>query len=148
MAKKFRPVLSAAQIHTILKICKERIPMSEEVMAVIAVLSPFYAKVQNEGVKAAYEIEEGKGRFESIEKKLGFDVGIGMNVGMGIEMNPLNPTEKNWDLIRKLAYDKYISNPTDCTILEIEYSNQYMYDNGLMSESEEREYEKNSLMNI
>ena len=117
--------------------------MSEEVMAVIAVLSPFYAKVQNEGIKAAYEIGEGKGRFESIEKKLGFD--IGMNVGMGIEMNP---SEKNWDLIRKLAYDKYVSNPTDCTILEIEYSNQYMYDNGLMSESEEREYEKNSLMNI
>ena len=147
MAKKFRPVLSPSQIYTILRICKERIPMSEEVMAVIAVLSPFYAKVQNEGVKAAYEIGEGKGRFESIEKKLGmgFDVGIGMNVGMGIEMNP---SEKNWDLIRKLAYDKYVSNPTDCTILEIEYSNQYMYDNGLMSESEEREYEKNSLMNI
>ena len=120
--------------------------MSEEVMGVIAVLSPFYAKIQNEGIKAAYEIGEGK-RFESIEKKLGmgFDTDIGMNVEMGIEMNP---TEKNWDLIRKLAYDKYVSNPTDCTILEIEYSNQYMYDNGLMSEAEEREYEKNSLMNI
>ena len=140
MAKKFRPVLSPSQIHTILRICKERIPMSDEVMEVIAVLSPFYAKVQNEGIKAAYEIGVGESkRFESIEKKLG------MNVGMGIE---INPTEKNWDLIRKLAYDKYISNPTDCTILEIEYSNQYMYDNGLMSETEEREYEKNSLMNI
>ena len=134
MAKKFRPVLSPSQIHTILRICKERVPMSEEVMEVIAVLSPFYAKVQNEGIKAAYEIEEGKGRFESIEKKLGMRVGVGIN--------PLNQSEKNWDLIRKLAYDKYISNPTDCTILEIEYSNQYMYDNGLMSESEEREYEK------
>ena len=146
MAKKFRPVLSPSQIHTILRICKERVPMSEEVMEVIAVLSPFYAKVQNEGVKAAYEIGEGK-RFESIEKKLGmgFDIDIGMNVGIEIEMNP---TEKNWDLIRKLAYDKYVSNPVDCTILEIEYSNQYMYDNGLMSEAEEREYEKNSLMNI
>ena len=78
-------------------------------MEVIAVLSPFYAKVQNEGIKAAYEIGEGK-RFESIEKKLGmgFDTDIGMNVEMGIEMNP---TEKNWDLIRKLAYDKYVSNP-------------------------------------
>ena len=134
MAKKFRPVLSPSQIHTILRICKERVPMSEEVMEVIAVLSPFYAKVQNEGIKAAYEIGEGRGRFESIEKKLGMSVGVGIN--------PLNPTEKNWDLIRKLAYDKYVSNPTDCTILEIEYSNQYMYDNGLMSESEEREYEK------
>ena len=142
MAKKFRPVLSASQIHTILRICKERIPMNEEVMEVIAVLSPFYAKVQNEGIKAAYEIGEGRGRFESIEKKLG----MGFDTDIGI--NPLNPTEKNWDLIRKLAYDKYVSNPTDCTILEIEYSNQYMYDNGLMSEAEEREYEKNSLMNI
>ena len=140
MAKKFRPVLSASQIHTILRICKERVPMSEEVMEVIAVLSPFYAKVQNEGIKAAYEIGEGRGRFESIEKKLGMSVGVGIN--------PLNQSEKNWDLIRKLAYDKYISNPTDCTTLEIEYSNQYMYDNGLMSETEEREYEKNSLMNI
>ena len=144
MAKKFRPVLSPSQIHTILRICKERIPMSEEVMEVIAVLSPFYAKVQNEGIKAAYEIGEGKGRFESIEKKLGFD--IGMNVG--IDMNQITSPEKNWDLIRKLAYDKYVSNSTECTIEEIEYSNQYMYDNGLMSESEEREYEKNSLMNI
>ena len=113
-------------------------------MEVIAVLSPFYAKVQNEGIKAAYEIDEGKeSRFKSIEKKLGMGFDTELN-----SISGMNTTEKNWDLIRKLAYDKYVLNPTECTILEIEYSNQYMYDNGLMSEAEEREYEKNSLMNI
>lgn len=123
---KYRPVLSAEQINTIMHLCKTTLPLTSKTMDVIATLAPFQAKIENAGVIAAYSMTPP----QSIEDKLGFSTP---------EIS-VSPEEKRYQ-----AFIKYDNNPSSCSIHEIEMAQTYRYENRLMTVEETTAFEKGEL---
>jgi len=63
--KKYRPVLTASQIAHILYLCME--DRSSEAVRIIGALAPFKAKIDCQGVKAAYTTTPKKSLLEELE---------------------------------------------------------------------------------
>ena len=62
---KYRPVLTAAQISHLISLCKLNLSHPESI-GCIATLSPFMAKIENGGIKAAYEVKPKNSILEAI----------------------------------------------------------------------------------
>ena len=129
---KFRPVLTARQIEHILTLCRSETPLTQESLGIVATLSPYYAKIQNAGVVAAYNVSDSR----KVENKLGFETG---NTGSSEKID--------WIQVRKQAYEKYVQNPNLCSVDELNYAHQYRFDNGLMSTDESEKYIADSISN-
>jgi hypothetical protein len=52
-----------------------------------------------------------------------------------------SPVGTNHQFARKLAYKKWIENPSRLSVYELESAQAYRYENDLMSPEEEKEYE-------
>ncbi len=131
--KRYRPVLSAAIIDHILYLAKSESPISQESMTVISILAPFQAKIQNAGIAEAYSLAPPK---QGLEESLGMTV---PTTGGGATPPAEYLTKEQ---VWANAYIKYSMNPASCTLSEIKAAKEHMYLHSLMSEEEEREFER------
>lgn len=128
---RYRPVMTAEQIETILSICKTTSPLTAQVISVISTLAPFQAKIVNAGITPAYIVKP----VESIEEKLGFPPSKKLLDNLG-----MSPEER-----RLAAYTKWKDNPVSCSLDEIDLANTYRYENGLMGAEEITAFESSFL---
>ncbi len=128
LRKKYRPSLTGAQIDHILELAKADFSSSANLAgqsyAVIAVLAPFKAKIDNSGIAEAYSINPPK---PSIEESLGMIPAINLK----------STKEELW----ALAYAKYSLSPATCTLAEIEAAHEHMYLNDLMTPEQLAKFE-------
>lgn len=133
MAKqpKFRPSLTAAQIEHILSLCKKESPLSDSSISCISVLAPFKAKIDNEGISAAYVTtrEPKEVREAALLTEL-----------TGVEVQ--DPTNVPKEVIWEAAYNKYVASPESCTLEEIKNAQEYRYVHDLMSPEEIERFEQ------
>jgi len=123
--KKYRPVLSSTAIAHIVALAKSESPLTLQSIEVISTLSPFLAKIENEGIVAAYTVAPPK---PSIEESLGM-----------VAPTPFLTKEEGWEY----CYNKYLLDPTLCSMVEINAAREHMYLEGLMSKEEVAEFESN-----
>ena len=131
---KYRPVLTAENITHILKLAKTESPLSDASTAVIAVLAPFQAKIDNAGIVPAYTTStpNKQEKANDLLDSLGFP---------SIRPDPTVPKEVLW----KQAYKKFKASPATCSLVEIGYAQEYMYLHDLMSPEEMVEFENKQL---
>ena len=118
--KKYRPVLTVEQISHLIALCKKE--LSEESIRCIATLSPFLAKIQNCGVTEAYTQKPVKTQLETL--------------GFSTEISPQQQ--------RAQLYQSYVNSGEDPNLFSAQQLIQiqlYLYENDLMSEEEERNFE-------
>jgi hypothetical protein len=144
---KYRPVLTAAQITKILALAKLEQPISAESFSLISTLSPFAAKIANNGIQAAYSLAPIK---PSTLESLGgpsdhpdFDI---TNVTGSINTGGLG-LGRSKELYWEQCHDKYGSDPVACTLEEIQGAKEHMYLNDLMSPEEVVEFEQETKSN-
>lgn len=130
---KYRPVLTSIQISHIINLAKTDIMREEPVdvdfsISLLSVLAPFEAKVQNEGVVAAYINKP-----TSSEKLLD-------SLGEGAKELLFNgrTKEEYWEE----CYNKYILTPDACSLQELHGAREHMYLNSLMTPQQVTEFEK------
>lgn len=124
--KKYRPVLSAGAISHILALAKSESPITSASLEVISILAPFMAKIENDAISAAYEATPK----QSLEEKLG--------IGVPVTHPIVLAKEAYWEV----CYSKYKTNPTSCSLQEIQAAREHMYLHDLMSPQEIAEFEK------
>jgi hypothetical protein len=112
---KFRPSFTQAQIRYILSIAKKQSPLTQQDCEIIAILSPFAAKIDNNALVPAYKTAP------PIEEQLGFSA---------------LPEQE-----RELAFKKYQANPAHCTLQELDLAHAYRYEMELMLPEEMQLYE-------
>ena len=122
---KYRPVLTGKQILHILNLCKNESPISDESAKVIGVLAPFQAKIDNSAIVPAYETTVKQSLLESLG---------GVAPGSSF---PVPSKEQIWEA----AYNKWLENPADCTLKELEYVDEHRYLNDLMESDEIEKFE-------
>lgn len=128
---KYRPVLTATQILHILTLAKSEYPLTQDSMNLIVSLSPFAAKIDNAGIQAAYVTTPRKDT-SSLEA-LGAAPSIPATQVLGVNK------EEYWEQ----CYQLYISNPTACSLAQINAAKEHMYLNELLSPEEVAEFESN-----
>lgn len=121
MAQKFRPYLTAAQLHYFLSLCEndQRESTFHIRAATIKELKLFLTKYELGAVNPAYT---ATGRI-SIGERLGLDM--------------TDPKQR-----REAAYATWSANPNLCSSEEVKLAALYRYENNLMSPDEERIYEE------
>lgn len=123
--KKYRPSLTAAQVSHILLLAKTESPISEDSFSLIATLAPFQAKIENDGIGAAYTVST-KPKANSMESL--------------VAIEPIMPglsKERYWEA----CHDLYITNPTACNLQVIQAAQEHRYINDLMTPEEEKAHE-------
>ena len=123
-SNKYRPVLTAEQIEHILYLAKSS-PMTDTNISLIGSLSPFFAKIQNKAVAAAYSTTEKSSKF-SIES-LG-----------GVASNATELSKEDW---WKECYNQWLITPTEMSLEGIEAANEHRYLHGLMTPEEQTAFE-------
>ena len=126
--KKFRPVLSAHQIATIIALAKQEFikSSSADARSILQTLSPFAAKIENYAIFPAYVATPAPTKID----ELGFNEPTA---------NQLTPAQK-----RESLYNQFMqsgANHENLSLSELETINLYRYENDLMSPEEEAEYE-------
>lgn len=116
--ERYRPSLTAEQITTIIRVFKQ-IPQDTTVQDVLATLVPFEAKI-------IHGIKQPVSSVETLTEKLGWETGMS-----------LTPAEK-----REAAWNKWVRNPQDCTLIELELASDYRYQFNLMSDEERKKHEE------
>lgn len=116
--QKYRPVLTVDHINTIVSLCSSELQKaySQDVLDVLRIFKPLKAKIDTET--------------------------LSITEYMKLPDTELRETASYYPELRETAYKKYLLNPEECTLKEIEDANTYRYENDLMSKEEEREYEK------
>jgi hypothetical protein len=131
--QKFRPVLTAVQINKILELAKLEQPLSLDAISLIATLSPFQAKILNQGITPAYTLAPAKAKVNSLES-------------LGGTYNASNPHHIDDSMSKKtyweMCYIEYTSAPASCTLDQIQAAREHMYLNDLMSADEMVEFEQ------
>ena len=118
-SSRFRPSLSLPEIKHLLDLCKR--DASQESLAVAPRLSLYIAKIENQIISPAHTLAPP----ESLGVRLGIE-----EAEIIIKDDCSN------------AYAKWSANPASCSIAEIELSNQFRFENGLMSADEQMKYLK------
>lgn len=132
-AAKYRPVLTAEQIEHILALAKTESPISATSFSVIATLSPFYAKIQNNAVTAAYSTTEKSSKF-SVDSLGGTSSTHPDNTSYDSNVSK----EAYWEQ----CYTKYeIAGPASCTVEELQAVAEYRYLHDLMTPEEQTAFE-------
>jgi hypothetical protein len=148
-ASKYRPVLTAAMIDKILALAKSEVPITDISISIISTLVPFKAKIDNAAITAAYTPKPAKVREDLLSSLGGLAPSLDKLDDLGV-MSPIASTtscaskEEYW----AACYAKYTLTPTDCSLEEIEGSNEHKYLNGLMSIEEIEVFESRLLGNI
>ena len=125
-ASKYRPVLTAAQIEHILTLAKLESPISATSFSVIATLSPFYAKIQNNAVTAAYSTAPAASSKFSVSGTS--DVVTASSTAK----------EDYWEE----CYNKLQANSANgCTLQELEAAQEHRYLHDLMTPEEQVAFE-------
>jgi hypothetical protein len=130
--KKYRPVLSAAQIEHILNLCRFDIIHAAQLpdgdietsSSIISVLSPFQAKIENAGISPAYTTTPKPSMLEQLGAV------------------PITPTTRDNETYWHKCYIKMQESPNLCTLQEIAAAKEHMYLNDLMSEEEVEAFER------
>jgi len=126
---KYRPSLSPLLIEKILELAKKELPLSAESIQLISILAPFQAKIQNDGLIPAY----------SSAPKLTVEESIGMVESA--HSRPYQSKEEFW----LSCYNLYIEHPEKCTLIEIQAAREHMYLHELMTDTEMKEFEQESI---
>ena len=136
---KYRPVLTAVQIHKIIDLCKLESPISTEAISIIGVLAPYAAKIENHAVSSAYTVEgtrtSSPNNPNSLLSKLG-----------GTALPPTATAESSAmlkEVYWEQSYLSYKADPTACSLVQIEAAKEWMYLKDLMTGEEVREFEQN-----
>ena len=117
---KYRPAFSSAEIQYLINICnKDKRPETAEVAFAIASRLKIFALKAQLGIVIPAFSSNPK---QTLDEKLGLE--------------ELTPVQK-----RELAYKKWQGNPLMCSSKEIEMAHLYRYENGMMTDIEEKEYE-------
>jgi len=116
--KNYRPYFSQEELTEVTR-C---VSVSSTNTRLIGYLRLFLAKIENEQVSVQYT------NAPSIEEKL------------GLEDSP--PMKTDLRALRLQAYNKWLSSPASCSILEHTRAQMYRYENDLMSPEEETSYEQ------
>tara|TARA_R110000803_G_scaffold209779_1_gene280035 strand:- start:281 stop:697 length:417 start_codon:yes stop_codon:yes gene_type:complete len=127
-SNKYRPVLTAEQIEHILVLAKGS-PMTDTNISLIGSLSPFFAKIQNKAVTAAYSTTEKSSKF-SIESLGGSATGLDLAPNVGDK-------EEYWER----CYNQWLITPTEMSLNGIEAANEHRYLHGLMTPEEQTAFE-------
>lgn len=135
---KYRPSLSAEQVYHILNLAKSEQPLSNLSISIIATLAPFQAKIDNLGLKPAYITSPrlSKTSLEALGATL--DYVSTRETAREIEI----PIQFNKEEAWRMAYDKYIKTPANCTLEEILWAKEHMYLHDLMTPEEKEEFER------
>lgn len=122
--KKYRPVLTAAQVKHILTLAKTaEATISDDSLSLISSLSPFLAKIENEALVPAYTSTA-----TTTKKSLASMT----NEEILEALAPALSKEEVWEL----AYTKCQEAPLSCSLQEIKEATEHMYLNDLLSEQE------------
>tara|TARA_R110000744_G_scaffold372015_2_gene483362 strand:- start:334 stop:762 length:429 start_codon:yes stop_codon:yes gene_type:complete len=132
-ASKYRPVLTAAQIEHILTLAKLESPISATSFSVIATLSPFLAKIQNNAVTAAYSTTEKT----AASSKFSLE-------GLGGEVSDSNhDSMHNKEAYWEQCYQKLESNgAASLTLEQLKGADEHRYLNSLMTPEEQASFER------
>lgn len=124
---KFRPYFTISEINEIIEALKTSPTPTR--LGIIRYLTGFKLKCESGILTSAYSSNPR----DSISQRLGFD--------------PTNAetAQKDKKVLQEAAYQKQLINPKACTPHEIQMAMTHRYENNLMSEREEREYETNIL---
>lgn len=148
-AIKYRPVLTATDILKILSLAKTEVPLSPESISIVQKLSVFQTKIENNAVSPAYTMSDREPRLSTLELLGGTsNTSNTSNTNSTSNSNPdktavrsadygFSSKEEYW----KASYKKYQSNPTACTVEELQASQEYRYLNDLMTPEEELAHE-------
>lgn len=136
---KYRPVLKVSQIIHILKLAKSESPISSASISVIGTLAPFLAKIENDGIQAAYTIAPTIPKQSTLESLGGDRLYDDSKLLSEISAEGLALTKEE---IWEKAYVLYKTNPTFCSLDTIQAAREHMYLNELMSPEETTEFEK------
>lgn len=123
--KKYRPVLSAAQIAHLISLCKDRLDLPESISC-IGTLSPFMAKIENTAIQAAYTLQPNKSLVDEL--------------GLGEE----NIATKTHELYQKHLYEQWLAvgmKNDSFSLVEIKEISLYRYLNDLMLDEESEAFE-------
>lgn len=127
--QKFRPVLTADQISKILELAKTELPLSVDAISLIATLSPFQAKILNQGITPAYTLAPARVKANSLES-------LGA-ASAAVDHNPNK--EEYW----ALCYERLQEYGAEhLSLNEIQAAREHMYLNDLMSADEMVEFER------
>jgi hypothetical protein len=119
--KKFRPYFTAPELLELISALKESPTPAR--MNLIRYLETFSIKIER-GVMEPSHVIEGTKSEKTIQ-------------AMGFAEIPADLAEK---ISPVQLYDKWKSNPTECSPAELEKVIQYRWENGLMTESESADY--------
>lgn len=134
---KYRPVLTSIQIEQILHLAKLEQPISSLSMSLISTLAPFKAKIDNAGIQAAY----------SSEAKVPLMESLGSSDPHTETYNSSTP-HLNKEAYWEQCFNKYQSEPSACTLEEIQGMREHKYLNDLMNEAELTEFENETVASL
>lgn len=120
MTQKFRPYFTSAEMLEIISALKES--PSPNRLKIIQYLESFNLKITRGLIEPAHT------KKPTLDELLGFST-------------PTTPVIKP-SVRRENAYNKWLVNPTQCTVLELKDVNDYRYENGLFTPEEQVAYEK------
>tara|TARA_R110002153_G_scaffold69313_1_gene183377 strand:- start:811 stop:1251 length:441 start_codon:yes stop_codon:yes gene_type:complete len=135
-ASKYRPVLTAAQIEHILTLAKLESPISATSFSVIATLSPFYAKIQNNAVTAAYSTAPAASSKFSVSGLGGTSPAQPDNT-TSTAASGATAKEDYWEE----CYNQWLITPTEMSLAGIEAAQEHRYLHGLMTPEEQASFE-------
>lgn len=131
--QKYRPSLTATQIAHIIDLCKLEQPISDNSIAILGILAPFQAKIQNGAMAPAYETTPRQSTLESL--------GATSLPALG-EYSFQNVRYATKEEYWEACYKVYQLNPTSLTVQEIQAAKEHMYLHSLMSPEEMVEFER------
>jgi len=131
---KYRPSLTLVQMQHITAMCKMEQPISNLSMEVVATLSTYIAKAENNAVSPAYATSPK----QSLEQSLG--MGSPASGTFMFQGEVYTDKEEYW----AACYKVYTLNPTSLSLIEIGAAKEHMYLEGLMSNVEIADFEKES----
>tara|TARA_R110000824_G_scaffold302949_1_gene490744 strand:+ start:608 stop:1027 length:420 start_codon:yes stop_codon:yes gene_type:complete len=127
-SNKYRPVLTAEQIEHILTLAKGS-PMTDTNISLIGSLSPFFAKIQNKAVNAAYTTTGNVASSKFSIESLG-----------GTAQPDSEATESKEDFW-EICYNQWLITPLEMSLAGIEAANEYRYLHDLMTPEEQTAFE-------
>lgn len=142
---KYRPVLSAPLIHHITALAKKDMLASDSLSLnrsaeLIALLSPFIAKIENAGITAAYTTKPTK---PSLEESLGIEVGtVARTPQYTLDGVTYQSKEAYWEACYIKAQELGAEGAAKLSLGEIQAVQEHKYLNSLMSPEEKFAFEK------
>jgi len=131
---KYRPVLKRAQLAKIVASLKADPEPDVDTYSSLAYLVPFIAKIDMKGMKAIYNMAPEK---PSLLESLG----AGAGTGSAMLQQSNADRERYWEE----CYNKYITDPSNCTHRQLDAAQEHMYINELMTEQQLQLFESGAM---